>query len=282
MRRSSKIQNKQKRMKIKKQFIKKDRIVKKYEIKTFIIKNIEENIQKLKDIIERDKNTSGITDIKHYYQLDFLYQQYGFKKQHKKLFHIIKKLYPDDSHTDFLIGFSEFIKGNNIIAMIYFDKARKKGYNLPIVFICCGNISDRLGDLESAKEFYKKAIKIDNENEIAYYNLAANNSKRGNLSIAEKYCFKSAFLNPTYRKAYMGFVSFITNSKFETSKYQLGRIGLVLDPTNSKFEQIIQLIKIKQNDFERLISMPTNDINKMLQKLEELWSNFLLPMNSFE
>ncbi|WP_010233122.1 tetratricopeptide repeat protein [Clostridium arbusti] len=78
-------------------------------------------------------------------------------------------------------------------------------------------IYDSLGKSEKAKEYYKKALSIDNYDERAYYGLATIYDEEEKYEEAIRLYNKAIYINPNYHKAYF----FLANTYDVSNKKEL-------------------------------------------------------------
>ena len=214
--------------------------------------------------------------------LDILLQWYRFPDKHAVIMDFISKTFPNDGAIVFLKGLEKFYSKDDKGAMMLFKLAAKKGFEHRMLYNPMGTILVHGGEIASAKAMYLKAFDIDSNFEVAAYNVGAVLSMEGFLEQAERYIFRSMYINPFYGRAYTGLAKVIINSAFGQSRFLLGKIGLIIDPSSPDLASVLSECRFKEADLMHLIRLPKYRRDGKKAELLDIWKSIAPPGTPFD
>lgn len=110
---------------------------------------------------------------------------------------------PQNSEINRLLGITEAISGNFVMALEFFNKSIKLDPKNSHAHSNRGNIHKALGDSNKAINDYSAAIKIDPRNSEAFYNRALMHEALHQIEYAIEDYSKAISINPDYIDAYL-------------------------------------------------------------------------------
>jgi len=154
-------------------------------------------------------------------------------------------------------------KGENDLAISAIKEARAINPNDVNLILSEADLYIKIGDKNKFKELMQQAVEKDPNNAILYYNLGVINGEQGEFKVAKDYYLKALELDNTYTATYLNLVGLILEGEGpiveEMNKLVTSRKRSDLDKYDQLEEQRIGLYKECLPYLEKLIEIdPTN------------------------